>query len=131
MAVAKHLALLDQGAEAWNRWREEFPKLRPGLTGAKLVGREFGKMDLKKVNLSGADLSGSDFTGSDLGWADLSGADLRWADLSGARLIFADLTGADLRDARGLNRRQVGEAITDKATRLPGDLDRPAKAQRS
>ena len=131
MAVAKHLALLNQGVEAWNRWREEFPKLRPGLTGAKLTGREFGKMDLKKVNLSGADLSGSNFAGSDLGWADLSGADLRKADLSGARLIFADLTGADLRGAKGLIRKQVEEAITDDATRLPSDLDRSAQAQHS
>ncbi len=127
MAVAKHLVFLDQGPEAWNRWREEHPKLRPGLTGAKLTGRDFKDLDLKKVNLSGADLSGSDLSGSDLGWADLSGADLRRTDLRGTRLIFADLTGADLRGAKGLSRRQVEEAITDKATRLPPGLDPSAR----
>ncbi len=122
MAVAKHLALLNQGPEVWNAWREVNPKLRPGLTGAKLSGRDFSKMDLKKVNLSGADLSSASFRGADLGWADLSGADLRGGDLQGARLLFADLTGADLRGARGLTREQIEEAVADATTRLPDDL---------
>lgn len=119
MAVAKHLEFLNRGTAAWNAWREQNPKLRPGLTGAKLAGRDFSRMDLKKVNLSGADLSGTDLREADLGWADLSGADLSGADLRGARLLFADLTGADLRSARGVTQEQVEEAVTDVATRMP------------
>ena len=103
MAVAKHLDLLNRGAQVWNTWREKNPKLRPGLTGAKLSGRDFSGMDLKKVNLSGADLRGG--------------------DLQGARLLFTDLTGADLSDALGLTREQIEEAVTDRATRLPEDLE--------
>ncbi len=122
MAVAKHLDLLNRGAQVWNTWREKNPKLRPGLTGAKLSGRNFSGMDLKKVNLSGADLRSTSFSEADLGWADLSGADLRGGDLQGARLLFTDLSGADLSHAVGLTREQIEEAVTDAATQLPEDL---------
>ncbi len=126
MAVAKHLEVLERGALVWNAWRKAYPKLRPGLTGARLDGRDLGGMDFKKVNLSGSTLAGADLQGCDLGWADLSGADLRGATLSGASLLFADLTGTDLRDARGVTDEQLGEAVMDGATRLPGDrLENP------
>ena len=72
MADPKHLAILEQGADAWNQWRRENSDTLPDLSGAKLSG----------ANLSGADLSGADLFGADLSWADLSGADLRGPTLS-------------------------------------------------
>ena len=119
MAVGKHLNLLDRGTPVWNGWRVENPKLRPGLSGARLENRDFRGIDFLKVNLSGADLSGADLCGADLGWADLSGANLRGANLTGARLLFTDLTGANLKDAVGLEEGQLGEALRDGKTILP------------
>jgi hypothetical protein len=41
MANQEQLAILKQGVEVWNKWREENPEV---------------KIDLRGVNLSGADL---------------------------------------------------------------------------
>ena len=43
MADEKHLAILMQGVEAWNKWRDENLDIPPDLSGA----------DLKVANLSG------------------------------------------------------------------------------
>ena len=40
MANAKHVALLKQGVDAWNAWREENPDVRPDLSGAHLDGAD-------------------------------------------------------------------------------------------
>ena len=66
MANDEHVALLKQGAAAWNVWRDENPNILPDLSGASLNGAM-----LARSNLNEADLSG----------ADLSGANLRWAKL--------------------------------------------------
>jgi len=79
MANEEHLAILKQGVEAWNKWREENRKIPP---------------ELRKSSLSFATLRGADFIGSHLG-----NADLTYADLTEARLIFANLSGANLRGA--------------------------------
>ncbi len=36
MADEEQLSILKQGVEAWNRWREENPKVRPELRQADL-----------------------------------------------------------------------------------------------
>ena len=54
MAEKEHLARLKQGVEAWDRWREENPDLKPDLSDAKL----------ERANLGGADLSGVDLYGA-------------------------------------------------------------------
>ncbi|MBL7189156.1 MAG: pentapeptide repeat-containing protein [Phycisphaerae bacterium] len=66
MANPKHLKILKQGVEAWNKWREEYPHVVPELSsvdmqGANLRGVNFAsarlyKANLKKVNLHGAEL---------------------------------------------------------------------------
>ncbi|MDB9534757.1 pentapeptide repeat-containing protein, partial [Dolichospermum planctonicum CS-1226] len=68
MANPKHLAILKQGKEVWNKWRDENPDIIPDLI----------KSDLFMANLSGADLREAN-----LREANLSGADLREANLSG------------------------------------------------
>jgi len=67
MANEKHLAILKQGVDAWNAWREENPEVRPHLSGARLTG---------------ANLKGVDLRGADLSWANLKGANLSGGDLS-------------------------------------------------
>lgn len=87
MANPKHLEILKQGVEAWNRWRDSEPYLRPDLRGADLQG-----VETHGAFLAEADLSGVDFSGRDL-----SGAQLYYSDFGGAKFNGADLTKADLR----------------------------------
>jgi uncharacterized protein YjbI with pentapeptide repeats len=109
MANEEHLAILKQGVEVWNRWREENPDIRPDLRGADLRGADLGWANLGGANLGLAILGGANLGWAILCWADLSRADLReanlrkadlrGADLSGANLSEANLSGADLREA--------------------------------
>jgi|GEM_PF-3236824 len=92
MADEEHLAILRQGVEAWNAWREANPEVIPDLRGANLVG-----WDLRGVNLKGADLREANLRGARLENADLRGADLRGADIQSAGLEGASLKGARLR----------------------------------
>jgi hypothetical protein len=94
MANKEHLAILRQGVEAWNRWREKNPTIRPDLSVADLIranlsGANLSMADLSVADLSGANLSGADLRGANLGVADLSGANLNGADLSGANVKLA------------------------------------------
>jgi TIR domain/Pentapeptide repeats (8 copies) len=117
--VNEQLAILKQGAQVWNDWRNDHPSDRVTLSKAKLVGA-----DLSGANLSEADLSEVDLTGADLARAILIGAHLTLAHLNGAhlnsayltlaRLVAADLKGANLSradlngaDLRGASLREV------------------------
>jgi hypothetical protein len=89
MANMEHLALLMQGVEVWNQWRNEHESIVPDLSGANLSGVDLSGADLSGANLSGADLSGADLNGADLNGADLSGVDLSKVDPSEANLSEA------------------------------------------
>ena len=78
MASAEHLSILKNGVDAWNRWREENPEIRPDLSSA-----EFDKAELAGINLSIADLSYASLRHSNLSRADLRSANLKWAHLTG------------------------------------------------
>jgi uncharacterized protein YjbI with pentapeptide repeats len=112
----EHLAALGKGADYWNRWRADHPKLNP----------DFSKEVLGRVNLRGYDLRGVDFEEADLSDSVLGLHDFdesfAWperncpyprrlsfltqmqiarygehpADLRGANLFLADLRGANL-----------------------------------
>jgi Pentapeptide repeats (8 copies) len=125
MANDEHVALLKQGVDAWNAWRQKNPDIRPDLSGAELRGANLVGADLSRANLGGAnltgahlreaflvraDLLGADFSVANLSLADLRGAhlreaflfraDLHRADFSVANLSLADLREADLREAK-------------------------------
>jgi hypothetical protein len=97
MANPEQLAKLNEGVEAWNRWRAS-QAFVPDLRAAALTDRD----------LSGAHLSGADLREADLNKTALSGASLREANLQGVDLSVvhgglqteqfagADLTGATL-----------------------------------
>ena len=87
MADEEQLAILKQGAHAWNAWRREHPDVvKPDLVGAPLT----------KAPLAGANLIAADLRLANLAGADLSGAILIAANLAGADLREATLPGADL-----------------------------------
>ena len=92
MADEEQLAILRQGPQAWNAWRQEDCGVRADLGGADL-----GRADLREANLGRADLGGADLREADLGRADLRRADLGRANLGRADLREANLGRADLR----------------------------------
>jgi uncharacterized protein YjbI with pentapeptide repeats len=107
MANPEHLAILKQGVEVWNRWRDDNPEAVPDLSDADLTGIDFGV---------------AVYPDRDVGWdaslaehelalsADPHGVNLKRAALKNANLIGinvwlgefdeADLSGAELNASR-------------------------------
>jgi uncharacterized protein YjbI with pentapeptide repeats len=104
MANKKHLAILQQGVEAWNAWRKQNPKDIPDLSEANLT-----RADLRGADLSGAKLHGTKFMNVNLSQAKLLQANLSGANLRRATLGKADLRGADL------SRSNLVEAYLEEA----------------
>ena len=115
MANDEHVALLQQGVTAWNKWRREnanvLPDLRranlrkanlfgANLSEANLTEAKLTDATLRKANLIKADLRGESPRGEpqrgELQRAELNGAYLSDANLTGANLTGADLRGGDL-----------------------------------
>ena len=66
MANRRHLKILEQGVEAWNKWRSENAEIKPNLRGANLKGRnladaDFSDADIRSTNFSGANLREAKF----------------------------------------------------------------------
>jgi hypothetical protein len=91
MANEEHLAILKQGVEAWNRWRDENPDICPELRSASLA-----RMHLDGVNLSRADLRDTNLTRALLCEADLTNAILHRTNFRRADLCQTDFHEADL-----------------------------------
>src|SRR3954471_2752790 len=81
MANEEHVALLKQGADAWNAWRRENADVPLNLRKADLRQEDLTEANLKEANLQGADLRM---------------ANLRGANLEGAYLVQANLERANL-----------------------------------
>jgi len=100
MADEKHVAILKQGVDVWNKWREENPEVVPDLSGIELNKAELPKANLKKVLffkiVLGEQIVRPQMRGANLREADLSEADLRWADLGSADLNRAILRKTNL-----------------------------------
>jgi len=94
MANAEQLAILRQGVEGWNRWRESYHSKEIDLSYADLK-----KAKLRNVNLSKANLRRADLTEADLDLANLSAANLEETCLLGAQLFEVDLSKANLSGA--------------------------------
>ncbi len=105
MANPEHLAILKQGVEVWNQWREEKREPRPDLSRADLSGRKLSGVNFRNAELHGADLGLANLYSADLRRAslikaDLGGATLSESDLRGAILLRSDLRVTILRRAK-------------------------------
>ena len=125
MANKKHLAILREGVDTWNMWRDENPDVQPDLSGADLSGSDFSDADLSGTNFQGADFSNAIFREADLTGIDFKsidnfdGADFREAylcdvnffgfDLNGFDFFETDFRGADLRET-DLSRTNLTQA---------------------
>jgi hypothetical protein len=99
MADEQQLAVLRQGSEAWNAWREQNPNVRVDLSSADIGTVWLPWADLSGGNLRDTILVKTNFSGANLTKADLTKADLSEASLIEAKLIEARLTGTNLTGA--------------------------------
>lgn len=131
MANPEHLAILNQGVEAWNEWRNENLETKPDLSGAMLSGANLSRANLSNadfreamlctVNLIKANLSRANLSEADLGGAHFREANLRAANLSEASLFDANLNDANLSNAN-LREAHVGGANLSNAILICADL---------
>jgi hypothetical protein len=112
MADKEQLEILEQGVDAWNRWRQENPSARVDLSHANLA-----KKHLKDINLSHAHLAHTDFSHTNM-----EKANLAFAHLEGATFLFTNLRKADLRAAY-LKRASLEDAVLDRANLSQAHLE--------
>jgi hypothetical protein len=131
MSDPEHLAILRQGVQAWNHWRQQAQPLvfwrpsplygqGPDLSGADLREADLVGINLDHTNLRGANLSEANLKGASLLLADLRNVNLQRANLCRAR-VTADLRSADLREAL-LAGADLRGSWLDASTRLEGVL---------
>ena len=96
MAEPEHLAILRNGAAAWNRWRRDHADIRPDLSETHLSRLDLATADLSRCGIEGSHLNDTDLTGANLSRANLSGASLQRTRLDGAILTEATFCGANL-----------------------------------
>ena len=70
MANKKHLKILEQGVEIWNKWRQNNPEIKPDLRGVDFRGADF-----RGADFSGALIQGTNFTKTKLKNANFSSAE--------------------------------------------------------
>jgi uncharacterized protein YjbI with pentapeptide repeats len=129
MANKEQLAILKQGVEVWNEWRQKDKSIVPWKeykTKVDLMEADLNEDDLTKANLREADLTKANLVRAILSHADLAGAilfnaKLGGADLSHAHFLVADLSHADLSHAR-LSHADLDHADLNNADLRYADL---------
>lgn len=99
MADQEQAALLRQGAEAWNAWREKHPQVVIDLKDADLTHCFLERANLFGAHLERANLANSVLKMANFTSAHLEGACLAFTDLQDAVLVFAHCNGGDFRVA--------------------------------
>jgi hypothetical protein len=115
MANKEHVAILKKGMDAWNKWRDDNPDIKPDLSEAILIRANLSDANLSEANFGGADLIEANLSKANLIEANLRGAYLIEANLNGANLIVAILIRANLRGANlsGADLTQAALVHTD------------------
>jgi uncharacterized protein YjbI with pentapeptide repeats len=123
VANPEHVAIINQGLGAWDRWRADNPEQVPDLEFADLSATHLRNANLCEAVLRDANLQEADLGGADLREANLMEADLYWANLQRADLRQADLREADLTNA-GLDSADLREANLREANLSWANLQR-------
>lgn len=108
MADDNQIAILSQGTDAWNKWREENPDVLIDLKNAKLMHLNLEKANLAKADLKKANLSFTNFKNANLAFSNLESAIFSFANFEGANFSAAHLENAYLEDAKLTSARLAG-----------------------
>ncbi len=126
--------LLAAGSAEWNRLRKAgkvgndhtgatFSQLfsaNADLSGLELVGSEWEKCDLTKMNFRDADLTNAYFHGGRLQDCDFRGANVTGATFERMKILRCDFTGA-----KGLEEIELDEVDLDRVQGLHGEAAPP------
>ncbi len=108
MANPEHLKILEQGVEAWNKWREQHGVAKVDLSGANLseavlMNAKFQQANFIETNLRGAILNGADFFKAKVMAANLQGAYIQETDFEEVCFNYSNLQGAHLQKSKFKN----------------------------
>jgi uncharacterized protein YjbI with pentapeptide repeats len=118
MPNQSHLEMVNQGVEAWNKWREEHPEIEPDLSDV-----DFSNLKLNNANLSDTDLRRSNLKNADFRGANLVRADLRASNINQTSFNLAKLREANFSESY-LRKSDLSEADLKRAYFIRADLVR-------
>ncbi|MGQ0507658.1 MAG: pentapeptide repeat-containing protein [Myxococcaceae bacterium] len=127
-------SLLKNGSAEWNRLRkagkvgidhtgatmENLFSANADLSGLQLIGSEWDRCDLSKMNFRETDLSNAYFHGGRLQDCDFRGANLEGSTFEKLKLLRCDFTGA-----RGLEEIEFEDVDMDRVVGLDGEEPPP------
>jgi len=123
MGEISQLHILKQGADAWNRWREDHPDIIPELADVNLEGH-----GLRGYNFRGAKFFRVLMQGADLRDADFEGAFVKETLLTRSRVEGANFKGVSFYQSRlievDLSRSEFGGTYFGSALMWRADLSR-------
>jgi len=108
MADKDQMAILNQGVEAWNKWRQENPDEILDLRDAELENMNLENVNLAEADLEKANFSFANFKNANLAFSNLENANFSFANFEGANFTAADLENAHLEDANLVGARFSG-----------------------
>lgn len=114
MANEEQLAILKQGVDVWNQWREENPNIKIDLTKVHLVAQDFTMINFENADLEGSNFQKTELVKTNLRGTNLTNVDFRYTRLWGSDLSRANLTNADFNSAN-LNGSILNNANLSKA----------------
>lgn len=97
MANQKHVDILKQGVQVWNKWREK--RQNSWRATSHLPFEDLSDADLRGANLSGAYLTRADLTGANLVGASLIDTNLANANLTGCHIFGISAWNVNLEGA--------------------------------
>lgn len=125
----KHLSLLKQGANVWNKWRDENPSIKPDLSQTELRNLKLHDTNFSHTDLAGCDFYGTSLHGSDFSFAYLGGTAFVGTVLSGTKFFQAEIYGTQfikslLHGANFSNSRMRDAVFCDVDISLVEGLDK-------
>ena len=118
MPKPEHFEIVNQGVDAWNKWREENPEIEPDLSDCDLSEMRLNNANFGDTDLRRSDLRNTDFRGSNLVRADLRAANITKASFNLAKMREANFSEAYIRES------DLSEADLKRAYFIRADLVR-------